>query len=68
MPKPIYEINAEAQTVTFGSPGVHLVRVELDPWPATQAEIEEQARALIDDIPSDPSQLKQKPATTPTSL
>lgn len=68
MPKPIIEIDADAQTVTFGHPGVHTVQVRLDPWPATQAEIEEQARAMIGDIPSDPTQLEQGPATRPTSL
>ena len=68
MPKPIHSIDATAKTVTFGHPGLHTITVTLDPWPATQAEIESQARAQIDDIPSDPSQLEQKAATTPTEL
>ena len=68
MPKPIHSIDAANKQVVFGHPGLHTVTVTLDPWPSTQAEIESQARAQIADIPSDPCQLPQKVATTPTSL
>ena len=68
MPKPIIEIDADTQTVTFGHPGVIVYTIHLDPWPTSQAEIEEKAREQVPDIPSDPSQLWFQNAVSSTEL
>lgn len=68
MPKPIYSIDAANKQVVFGHPGMHTVTVILDPWPSTQAEIENQARAKCPDIPDDPAQWETAAGSAPTEL
>ena len=55
MPKQIVKIDAETQTVTLGHPGVLTFEIKLDPWPASQEEIERQAIEQCHEIPTDPA-------------